>query len=320
MSGKPFVFVIGSNTMPLMPCTGKRARLLLTQKRARVVRIQPFTIQLFDRSQDDCILQPIVVKIDPGSKKTGLCVGRLDSVKGLHVIRLIELEHRGQRIKLNLLKRKAFRRARRQRKTRYRKPRFLNRTKPTGWLPPSLRHRVDTTISWVKRLCHWLPVTELAMELVKFDMQKLHRPEISGIQYQQGTLYGFEVREYLLEKWQRRCAYCDTDKVTRFEIDHFYPRSKGGSDAVFNLVLSCHICNQKKHNLFPQIFLSNDPDRLARIQKQLKTPPPTQPPSRERKPSHRDGSAEGGQHGEKPASRQAYPGCRLGRNAPDPHL
>lgn len=272
MSGKPFVFVIGSNTMPLMPCTGKRARLLLTQKRARVVHIQPFTIQLFDRSQDDCILQPIVVKIDPGSKKTGLCVGRLDSAKGLHVIRLIELEHRGQRIKLNLLKRKAFRRARRQRKTRYRKPRFLNRTKPRGWLPPSLRHRVDTTISWVKRLCHWLPVTELAMERVKFDMQKLHRPEISGIHYQQGTLYGFEVREYLLEKWQRRCAYCDTDKVTRFEIDHFYPRSKGGSDAVSNLVLACHICNQKKHNLFPQIFLSNDPDRLARIQKQLKTP------------------------------------------------
>ena len=272
MSGKPFVFVIDAQQRPLMPCTGKRARLLLTRRRARVHRMQPFTIQLFDRTQDDCVLQDMIVKIDPGSKTTGLCVARLDADQGVHVIRLIELTHRGQRIKLNLMKRAMLRRNRRQRKTRYRQARFLNRTRPKGWLPPSLRHRVDTTLSWVRRLSHWCPVTELAVERVKFDMQKMRNHEIAGVQYQQGTLFGYEVREYLLEKWQRKCAYCGTDQVTRFEIDHFMPRSRGGSDAVSNLVLSCRPCNQAKGVQSAAIFLVNDPVRLAHIQRQLKTP------------------------------------------------
>lgn len=272
MSGKPFVFVVDMQQKPLMPCTGKRARLLLTRRRARVFRMEPFTIQLFDRTQDDCVLQDIVVKIDPGSKKTGMCVARLDDNRGVHVIRLIELEHRGQRIKMNLLKRRILRRGRRSRNTRYRAPRFLNRTKPKGWLAPSLMHRVITTISWVKRLMRWLPVTELAFERVKFDMQKIQNPEISGIQYQRGTLHGYEVREYLLEKFGRKCAYCDTDKVTRFELDHFIAKSAGGSNRVSNPVLACHPCNQAKGNLPAEVFLSHDPIRYTRIKKQLKTP------------------------------------------------
>ena len=272
MSGKPFVFVIDMQRKPLMPCTGKRARLLLTRRRARVFRMEPFTIQIFDRTQEDCELQDMTVKIDPGSKKTGLCVARLDGAQGVHITRLIELEHRGQRIKMSLLKRRMLRRARRQRKTRYRAPRFLNRTRPKGWLPPSLQHRVDTVLSWIKRLIRWAPITELAVERVKFDLQKMHRPDIQGIEYQQGTLQGFEVREYLLEKWQRKCAYCDTDKVTRFEIDHFYPKSLGGSDAIWNLVPACHCCNMQKGAQLPEVFLAHDPARLARIQKQLKTP------------------------------------------------
>ena len=246
--------------------------MLLTRRRARVHRMAPFTIQLFDRTQADCALQDMIVKIDPGSKTTGLCVARLDADRGVHVIRLIELEHRGQRIKLNLMKRAMLRRNRRARKTRYRQARFLNRTQPKGWLPPSLRHRVDTTLSWVRRLARWCPVTELAVERVKFDLQKLHHPEISGVQYQQGTLFGYEVREYLLEKWQRKCAYCGTDQVTRFEIDHFIPRARGGSNAVSNLVLSCRPCNQAKDTLSATVFLAHDPVRLMRIQKQIKTP------------------------------------------------
>lgn len=272
MSGKPFVFVVDRHQKPLMPCTGKRARLLLERKRARVFRMEPFTIQLLDRLQEDCELQDITVKIDPGSKTTGLCVARLDTTSGVHVIRLIELQHRGQRIKLKLQQRAMFRQARRQRNTRYRAPRFLNRTRPKGWLPPSLQHRVDTTLSWVRRLIRWCPVTELTMERVKFDTQKLHQPEIFGIEYQHGTLFGFEVREYLLEKWQRKCAYCDTDRVTRFEVDHFFPRSAGGSNAVSNLVLSCRPCNQAKGAFPPSVFLANDPARLAHLQKQQKTP------------------------------------------------
>ena len=89
------------------------------------------------------------------------------------------------------------------------------------------------------------PVTQLSLELVRFDTQKLQNPEISGIEYQQGTLFGYEVREYLLEKWQRTCAYCKTKKKP-LQIEHLQPKSRGGSNRVSNLTLACESCNQKK--------------------------------------------------------------------------
>ena len=90
---------------------------------------------------------------------------------------------------------------------------FLNRKRPQGWLSPSLMHRVLTTESWVKRLCKFASVGEIRQELVKFDTQALDKPEISGCEYQQGTLFGYEVREYLLAKWKRKCAYCGVKNV-----------------------------------------------------------------------------------------------------------
>ena len=134
------VFVLDKRGKPLMPCTEKRARLMLEAGRARVHRVIPFTIRLVDRFQVDSELQDLEVKIDPGSKFTGLCLSRTVGTV-VNVLNLFELEHRGQCIKLNLLSRKQNRCARRARKTRYRKARFLNRTKPKGWLAPSLRHR-----------------------------------------------------------------------------------------------------------------------------------------------------------------------------------
>ena len=118
----------------------------------------------------------------------------------MHIRFLMELVHRGHAIKQSLQARAAMRRRRRG-NLRYRAPRFNNRTKPTGWLAPSLKHRIDTTMAWVKRLCRLAPVTHLAQELVCFAMQKMQNPEISGIEYQQGTLAGYELREYLLEKF-----------------------------------------------------------------------------------------------------------------------
>src|SRR5690606_33472877 len=107
-----------------------------------------------------------------------------------------------------LLSRRQSRRSRRNRKTRYRPARFLNRTRPEGWLPPSLMSRVHNITTWANRLYKFTPMTHIAMELVKFDMQAMQNPEISGMEYQQGELAGYEVREYLLEKWNRKCAYC----------------------------------------------------------------------------------------------------------------
>jgi hypothetical protein len=103
-----------------------------------------------------------------------------------HVLVLAEIQHRGLAIRKALLQRRGYRRRRRSADLRYRAPRFDNRTRPVGWLAPSLQHRVDTTLAWVHRLCRWAPVTVLSMELVRFDLQRMQNPEISGVAYQQG--------------------------------------------------------------------------------------------------------------------------------------
>jgi len=182
------------------------------------------------------------VKVDPGSTTTGIAVVH-DATD--RVVWVANLHHRGQRIKDALLGRRAIRRSRRNRKTRYRQPRFLNRTRPQGWLAPSLQSRVDNIVTWVKRLGMMSPITTISMELVRFDLQQMESPEISGVEYQQGALAGYEVREYLLEKFNRRCAYCNVQNVP-MQIEHIVPRARGGSNRVSNLTLACEPCNLKK--------------------------------------------------------------------------
>ena len=266
------VLVLDKRKKPLMPCSEKRARLLLERGRAVVHRMRPFTIRLKDRTLEDSALQPLQIKIDPGSKTTGVTVIREDDAdpEQQQVVMLIDLDHRGQSIKDALTQRRAFRRRRRN-QLRYRPVRFDNRTKPKGWLAPSLQHRVDTTMAWVNRLCRLAPVTGIAMELVRFDMQAMENPEITGVEYQQGTLAGYEVREYLLEKWHRCCAYCGATQVP-LEIDHIHPKSRGGSDRISNLTLACRECNQAKGHQPVDAFLAADPKRLQRIQTQAKAP------------------------------------------------
>jgi 5-methylcytosine-specific restriction endonuclease McrA len=130
--------------------------------------------------------------------------------------------------------------------------------------------RVDNVMSWVSRYRRWAPITQIVVETVRFDTQLLVSPEISGIEYQQGTLAGYEAREYLLEKWGRKCAYCDAQNVP-LEVEHIQPRGRRGSDRVSNLTLACHGCNQAKGNQPVEIFLGNDPERLKRIKSQLQT-------------------------------------------------
>ncbi|WP_458527444.1 RNA-guided endonuclease IscB, partial [Onishia taeanensis] len=206
--------------------------------------------------------QRLALKLDPGSKTTGVAVVRL-SAEGQHVLSLFELLHRGFQIREALTQRRAFRRRRRN-QLRYRAPRFNNRTRREGWLPPSLQHRVDTQMAWVHRLRRLAPITELAQELVRFDMQQMQNPEISGVEYQQGTLMGYEVREYLLEKWGRECAYCG-EKDTPLEIEHIVARSRGGTDRVTNLTLACHACNQAKGNDSLEAFFSRDKGLKKRL-------------------------------------------------------
>ena len=274
------VFVLDRSGKPLMPCTEKRARLLLERGRARIHRVVLFVIRLTDRRVEDCASQPLCVKLDPGSKSTGLALvretQRTDTDTGeIHraaaVLNLMELMHRGRQISEALTARRNMRRRRRG-NLRYRAPRFLNRrNKGKGWLAPALQHRVDTTRAWIARLQRWAPVTTISSELVRFDLQALENPDIEGAQYQQGTLAGYEVREYLLEKWGRQCAYCGTTGVP-LQVEHIYPKARGGSNRVSNLTLACGPCNTAKDSRLVEDFLAKDPKRLATIKAQARKP------------------------------------------------
>ena len=243
-----------------MPCSPSRARILLTKGKAAVCQQVPFTIMLFTREGGDC--QELSLKIDPGSKTTGVALVAGFN-KSRQVIWTAHLNHRAAIIRQSLDQRRSIRRSRSSRHTRYRAPRFANRTRPSGWLPPSIQSRVDNIFHLSRRLSLIAPITSIAVETVRFDMQKLENPEISGVEYQKGTLFGYEVREYLLEKWQRKCVYCQTADL-RLEIDHIIPKSAGGTNAVGNLTICCRNCNQKKGNQRLQDFIK-DPQHLQHI-------------------------------------------------------
>jgi len=240
------VFVLDKHGHPLMPCHPSRARKLLKSGRARVHHLAPFVIRLVDRTAADSVVTGVEVAIDPGSKATGISVFRPTPAGRVGLV-AVEVQHRGQLIHKKMDQRSDYRRRRRS-DLKYRAPRFDNRTRPKGWLAPSLRHRVDTTTSMVSRLRRWAPVTAIHQELVRFDMQKMENPEISGVEYQRGTLAGYEVREYLLAKFDRTCAYCGATEVP-LNIDHIRPRANGGTNRVSNLVLACIGCNQSKGKL-----------------------------------------------------------------------
>ena len=252
------VFVLSKEKTPLSPCHPARARKMLSQKRAAVYKRFPFTIILKEETATEEVQQHRL-KIDPGAKKTGLAL-----LQGERVIWGAEIEHRGFQIKDALESRRALRRGRRNRKTRYRKPKFLNRTRKEGWLPPSLQSRVENILTWVRRLHKLCPLSDLSQELVRFEPQKLQNPEISGTEYQQGELAGYEVREYLLEKYNRTCQYCSAKDIP-LEVEHIVPRSKGGSNRVSNLTLSCRKCNEKKGNKSIEEFLKGKPDLLKKV-------------------------------------------------------
>lgn len=134
-----------------------------------------------------------------------------------------------------------------------------------------LMHRVLTTKTWVKRLIKFAPIGEIRQELVRFDLQQLENPEISGIEYQQGELLGYEVREYLLNKWERKCTYCEVKDVT-LQVEHVKPKASGGTNRISNLCLACDKCNKKKGTLAIKVFLAHKPELLKKIQSQLKAP------------------------------------------------
>lgn len=254
------VFVVDQNRKPLNPIHPAEARMLLDGKRAAVLRMFPFTIILKEVVAEES--RNIRVSVDPGSRKTGIVLVDESSNR---VVWAGEIGHRGLTIKKRMDTRRDLRHSRRSRKTRHRESRFLNRTRSEGWLPPSLLSRVVNVETWVRRLCKLAPVRSISIELVKFDTQLMNNAEISGVEYQQGELQGYEVREYLLEKWGRNCVYCGVMGVP-LELEHIVPKSRGGTNRVSNLTISCHDCNIEKGTMTAAEF------GHPKIQEQAKKP------------------------------------------------
>jgi 5-methylcytosine-specific restriction endonuclease McrA len=241
--------------------------MLLDQGKAAVYRRYPFTI-ILKVAIEAPQTEPLRIKIDPGSKTTGMVV--VNDATG-EVVFAANLEHRGDKVKKRLDDRSAMRRCRRNHHTRYRAPRFDNRERPKGWLPPSLESRIANIMTWVNRLRRYCPITAISQELVKFDLQQMENPEISGVEYQQGTLQGYETREYLLEKWNRQCTYCGKKDIP-LQVEHIHPRARGGTDRISNLCLACEPCNVSKGTRDIKEFLANKPDMLKKVLAQAKVP------------------------------------------------
>ena len=273
------VSVLDTHKRVLEPCHPAVARRLLREGQAAVYERYPFTI-ILKREVANPKTTDYTLSIDPGSRCTGMAITDSDN----NIVACFELHHRGQAIKKKLSDRAGYRRSRRTRKCRHRQSRSANRSRKApvltadgwqyqsfgqsskDWVAPSLMSRVFNIHTWTRRLCSIYPITHLAVEHVKFDTQLMENPEISGVEYQRGTLFEAEMWEYLLEKFGRKCYYCGARDVP-LEKEHILPKAKGGTNRVSNLTVSCRECNIEKGNKHPAEL---EGDLGKRVQSALK--------------------------------------------------
>lgn len=246
-----YVYVVGINGLPLLPCSPAKARKLLKTKSATVLQRTPFTIKLLHHAGG--YKQPITLGVDAGSKHIGLsaCTETKELYKE-------ELTPRNDVVKL-LSKRRECRRGRRHRKTRYRAPRFNNRvhSKHKGWLAPSVEVKIQEHITAIHRICHRLPVTKIVVETAEFDTQRLKamlegKPLPVGTDYQRGEMYDeYNVRQYVLKRDNYTCQHCSkcgsAEKGVKLHVHHLETRQTGGN-APNNLVTLCRDCHVALHD------------------------------------------------------------------------
>ncbi len=235
------VFVINQRNQPLMPCSPRKARLLLKQGEAKIVKRTPFTIQLLQATGET--KQDITLGVDAGSKHIGL-----SATTQKKEMFSAEVELRNDIVDL-LSTRRQNRRTRRNR-LRYRKPRFLNRvgSKNKGWLAPSIENKIQTHISIVEKLYKLLPITKIIVEVASFDIQKIKNPDIQGTEYQQGNKLNFwNTREYVLFRDGHKCHGKKGCKNKILNVHHIESRKTGG-DSQDNLITLCEECHNHYHS------------------------------------------------------------------------
>lgn len=236
----PVVYVLNMRGKPLMPTSPRKARKLLKNGKAKVVKLTPFTIQMMQSTGET--VQPVTLGVDSGFKHIG--ISAVSEKKELYASEVIL---RDDIVKL-ISERSMYRRNRRNRKTWYRKPRFLNRSKPKGWLAPSIQNKFDTHVKVIEQVKRILPVTEVVIEVASFDIQKIKNPDITGKEYQNGEQSGFwNVREYILHRDGHICQHCKSRKKDIvLNVHHLKSRQTGG-DRPDNLITLCKSCHDKFH-------------------------------------------------------------------------
>ena len=235
------VYVINKNGQPLMPTSrfGK-VRRLLKNGLAKCIKRCPFVIQLMYEAEEN--VQDITLGVDAGSKHIGLSATTKD-----RVLYEADIELRNDIVDLLSTKREA-RRARRNRKTRYRQARFSNRKKPGGWLAPSIRHKVQTHLSVIAGIHKFLPITKIIAEVAAFDIQKIKNPDIQGKEYQEGDQLNFwNTREYVLFRDGHTCQCCKGKSKDKILNVHHIESRKVGGNAPNNLITLCETCHTGYH-------------------------------------------------------------------------
>lgn len=223
-----------------MPCTQRKARLLLKTDKAKIYRYHPFTIQLSYATGE--AKQECHVGIDSGSKHIGFAITSENKVlfKG-------EVELR-QNVKSNIDRKRIYRRSRRNRKTRYRKCRYQNRKYSDKWLPPSLQNRINHTFRWIDELCSLVPEPILHIEVGKFDVAKMINPEIQGVDYQFGQTYGYQEKRYFIfARDNYTCQVCGA-KDKPLQTHHIIYVSNGGTNRVDNQITVCEDCHSSENH------------------------------------------------------------------------
>lgn len=261
------VYVQNKDGKPLMPTTRNgHVRRLLKEKKARVVERNPFTVRLeYDTPDVD---QELTLGIDPGRTNIGVCVVTEDGVPVLSA----QLETRNKEVPKLMAERKAHRTKHRKQKRRDKRrrraraaktakasiierklpgcaemirchdirnkeARFNNRKRPDGWLTPTANHLLETHINLIRKICKYLPISKVVLELNKFAFMALNNPGITKWEYQRGPLHGYgSVEEAVYAMQGGTCLLCKRG------IDHYHhivPRSKGGSETLENRAGLC---------------------------------------------------------------------------------
>ena len=261
--------VIDEAHHPLAPCSPRRARILVQQDKAHGRHRNGVYYLTLHRTIPQESIQSSSLMIDLGKSFTGIAIVRDDEQHNRAILFCTTIRHRND-IQKRMTQRASFRRNRRGR-LRFRKPRFSNRRRKPGWLPPSLRSRLDNTLTWIDRLTGLIAISEIHVETTQFDAQRLRNPEVHGKDYQQGQLYQTTLRAFVIHRDNSTCRYCGK-KTKPVELDHVIPRSLSGPNTPWNLVVACHKCNQRKGNKSLAEFLKPRPQRLADIEAQLQKP------------------------------------------------